>query len=60
MTDPKKPVTRDRGPDYLPRMVRLTDEQIDKARSIGEGNLSRGVRVAIDVASAVRTVEGKK
>ena len=36
----------------------MTQDQIDQARVLGAGNLSRGVRVAIQVASAVKSVEG--
>lgn len=59
MTEPKKPIPRDRIDGLLLRPVRLTPEQIDKARAMGQGNLARGVRTAIEVASVVRTVEGK-
>lgn len=58
-TENKAVLTRDRGPDYLQRNIRMTQDQIDQARVLGAGNLSRGVRVAIQVASAVKSVEGK-
>ena len=32
------------------RLIKLTDDQAERAKVMGEGNVSRGVRVAIDTA----------
>lgn len=41
-----------RGPKVIgsPVLVRLTDRQKAKAQAIGQGNVARGVRTAIDRA----------
>lgn len=47
-TEGRKVITRDRTKGLLVRALRLTQEHIDKARAMGDGNLSRGIRTAID------------
>lgn len=48
------PIPRDKTPGMKRRLIRLKDEQITTAREIGDGNLSMGIRAALDYAATIK------